>query len=124
MFTAMKEGVFEPAVAVEYTDNEVGFGEDGLGQGRVVREEVKIVAEAYRIRAVAFETPAETAHAEQEEAAAGGVAAVASHGSEISGEEEELAAVVNPPRKNDGSLDFGRRRVGDSAIERFTLRNR
>ena len=93
---------------------------------------MKIIAEAYRIRAVAFETPAETAHAEQEEAA-GGAAAVAAaaaaaaaasrDGSEAS--REEVASVaVPPPRKNDGSLDFGRRRVGDSAIERFTLRNR
>ena len=91
----------------------------------MVREEVKIVAEAYRIRAVAFETPAETAHAEQEEAAGGAAAAVAaaSRGSEISGEEEP-PAVVHVPRKNDGSLDFGRRRVGDCAIERFTLKNR
>ena len=41
MFSALKEGVFEPKVAIEYTDNEIGFGEDGLGQGRVVREEVR-----------------------------------------------------------------------------------
>lgn len=40
MFSALKDGVFEPTIAVEYTDNEVGFGAEGHGGGRVVREEV------------------------------------------------------------------------------------
>lgn len=139
MFSAGKEGVFEPIVAVEYTDDEVGFGVAGEGQqgGRVVREEVKIVAEAYRIRAIAFETPDEAANAEQEELAAveaKGKAAAAAAGKTEKGAGATTdddaspaaapAAAVQQPRKNDGSLDFGRRRVGDSAAERFTLRNR
>lgn len=41
MFSALKEGVFEPTVAIEYTDNEIGFGAEGQGGGRVVREEVR-----------------------------------------------------------------------------------
>lgn len=139
MFSAGKEGVFEPTVAIEYTDDEVGFGGAGEGQqgGRVVREEVKIVAEAYRIRAIAFETPDEAAHAEQEEMAAAAVkgkAAAAATGkaekgavaaaADDSSSAGALAEAIQQPRKNDGSLDFGRRRVGDSAAERFTLRNR
>ena len=143
IFSAGKEGVFEPTVAIEYTDDEVGFrgagegqqgGGGGGGGGRVVREEVKVVAEAYRIRAVAFETPEEAARAEQE-AAAVAVAAAGKPGKDTAGgkggdaddasaEAEPAAAIQQQPRKNDGSLDFGRRRVGDSAAERFTLRNR
>ena len=141
MFSAGKEGVFEPTVAIEYTDDEVGFAGAGEGQqgGRVVHEEVKIVAEAYRIRAIAFETPDEAAQAEQEElaaAAAKGKAAAAAtgkaeKGAVATGADDASSAAASPaeaiqqqPRKNDGSLDFGRRRVGDSAAERFTLRNR
>ncbi|CAN0076157.1 unnamed protein product, partial [Hapterophycus canaliculatus] len=151
MFSAGKEGVFEPTVAIEYTDDEVGFsgaedgrsggggGGSGVGGSKVVREEVKIVAEAYLIRAVAFETPAEAARAEREaeEAAAvvvtgkAGKGTLSAGGNAKSGTGDENASVAAPasgdqeqPRKNDGSLDFGRRRVGDSAIERFTLRNR
>lgn len=41
MFSALKEGVFEPVVAVEYTDDDVGFAAEGQGSGRVVREEVR-----------------------------------------------------------------------------------
>lgn len=147
MFSAGKEGVFEPTVAIEYTDDEVGFGaaeegrQGGVG-GRVVRQEVKIVAEAYRIRAVAFETPDEAAHAEQE-AADEAAAAAAATGKAATGKAEKggrkgsndvtsaaeaapapAAVEQRPPRKNDGSLDFGRQRVGDSANEHFTLRNR
>lgn len=136
MFSAGKEGVFEPTVAIEYTDDEVGFGGAGEGQqgGRVVREEVKIVAEAYRIRAIAFETPDEAAHAEQEELAAaaakGKAAAAATGNGAVATTADDASSAVAPaeptqqPRKNDGSLDFGRQRVGDSAAERFTLRNR
>lgn len=138
MFSAGKEGVFEPTVAIEYTDDEVGFEGAGEGQqgGRIIREEVKIVAEAYRIRAIAFETPDEAAHAEKEEeaaAAAAGKAAAAAAGKAEKGAvataADDASAAAAPaaaiqPRKNDGSLDFGRRRVGDSASERFTLRNR
>lgn len=40
MFSALKDGVFEPTIAVEYTDDEVGFGAEGAGGGRVIREEV------------------------------------------------------------------------------------
>lgn len=40
MFSALKEGIFKPTIAVEYTDNEVGFQEDDYGGGRVMREEV------------------------------------------------------------------------------------
>lgn len=76
---------------------------------------VNIVAEAYRIRAVAFETPAEAAQAEQ---AVAGLEAADTNTGGSNGDEEKQ------PRKNDGSLDFGRRRVGDSATERFSLRNR
>ncbi len=149
MFSAGKEGVFEPTVAIEYTDDEVGFRGAGEGQqggggggGRVVREEVKIVAEAYRIRAVAFETPEEAAHAEEEALAVaaatsgkpgrdtaassggGAVDASAEAGGGGAAAAAAAAAIQQQPRKNDGSLDFGRRRVGDSATERFTLRNR
>lgn len=151
MFSAGKEGVFEPIAAIEYTDDEVGFGGAGGGQqgggggggggegvgGRVVREEVNIIAEAYRIRAVAFETPDEAARAEQEESAAAAAAlgkaatgkpekgaAAASVSDSGSAATEAAVEVPQPPRKNDGSLDFGRRRVGDSATEQFTLRNR
>ncbi|CAM9629632.1 unnamed protein product, partial [Ectocarpus sp. 4 AP-2014] len=117
IFSAGKEGVFEPTVAIEYTDDEVGFGvaeegrQGGVG-GRVVRQEVKIVAEAYRIRAVAFETP--------------GGRKGSTNDVTSSAEAAPAPAAVEqrPPRKNDGSLDFGRQRVGDSANERFTLRNR
>lgn len=83
------------------------------------------MAEAYQIRAVAFETADEAADAAQEVAAAAagrGVGAGSTDAENSGAEEEEVA--VKPPRKNDGSLDFGRRRVGDSATERFTLRNR
>lgn len=42
MFSAVKEGVFEPALTVEYTDNESGLGsEGGEGGGKVVKEEVR-----------------------------------------------------------------------------------
>lgn len=84
------------------------------------------MAEAYQIRAVAFETADEAADATQEAAeaatAGGGVGA---EGTDVNnGSGAEGTVVAKPPRKNDGSLDFGRRRVGDSATERFTLRNR
>lgn len=139
MFSAGKEGVFEPTVAIEYTDDEVGFGGVGEGQqgGRVVREEVKIIAEAYRIRAIAFETPDEAAHAEQEELAAAAAIGKAAAAAARKPDKDAVvttadegsagaapAAVIQQPRKNDGSLDFGRRRVGDCAAERFMLRNR
>lgn len=81
---------------------------------------MQIVAEAYRIRAVAFETPEEAADAEQE-AAAGEPAAGTDADGRKNGEKNTEA---KPPRKNDGSLDFGRQRAGDSAAQRFTLRNR
>ncbi|CAN0510644.1 unnamed protein product, partial [Ectocarpus sp. 8 AP-2014] len=127
MFSAGKEGVFEPTVAIEYTDDEVGFGageegrQGGVG-GRVIRQEVKIVAEAYRIRAVAFETSDEAAHAEQE-AADAAAAAAAANGKAATGKAEK-GGRKGSTNDNDGSLDFGRKRVGDSANERFTLRNR
>lgn len=81
--------------------------------------QVRIVAEAYRIRAVAFETPEETAQAE-----------VTVDGAELSakggnvGDGDTIETTLTPPRKNDGALNFGRRRVGDATVERFTLRNR
>lgn len=61
-----------------------------------------MIAEAYRIRAVAFETPAEATDAEQQEAAKVG-------GNLVGEEGEGGGAGRRPPRKNDGSLDFGRR---------------
>lgn len=42
MFSALQEGVFQPTVAVEYTDDEMGFAAEGQGGGKVVREEVRI----------------------------------------------------------------------------------
>lgn len=62
---------------------------------------MKIIAEAYRIRAVAFETPAEEADADKKK-----TVVVDEHS-----EREEAnggASNSDPPRKNDGSLDFGR----------------
>lgn len=82
------------------------------------------MAEAYQIRAVAFETADEAADAAQEFAAAAAGRGLSAAGTDAENSGAEEAVVAKPPRKNDGSLDFGRRRVGDSAIERFTLRNR
>lgn len=42
VFSAAKEGVFEPSIVIEYTDNEIGFQSEGQGGGRVSREEVGI----------------------------------------------------------------------------------
>ena len=75
------------------------------------------MAEAYRIRAVAFETPDEAAEAERAI-----VSMAAGRATMAAGDVEDSEGTQ--PRTNDGSLDFGRRRVGDSAVERFMLRNR
>lgn len=77
-----------------------------------------MIAEAYRIRAVAFETPAEAAEVEQQESGQ------KHNDGEDSTADSSNALIATQPRKNDGALEFGRRRVGDSASERFTLRNR
>ena len=42
IFSAQKEGVFEPTVAVEYTDDEVGFRSEEEALSRVVRDEVRL----------------------------------------------------------------------------------
>lgn len=80
------------------------------------------MAEAYRVRAVAFETPEEVATAEAERAAA--EAAAAGKARPSSAEGAKVGEKARQPRPNDGSLDFGRVRVGDSVTQRFTLRNR
>lgn len=83
---------------------------------------MKILAEAYRIRAVAFETPEEAETAEAERSAAGPAAKGKARPRSPEGAEGREQA--QQPRRNDGSLEFGRVRVGDSVTQRFTLRNR
>lgn len=41
MFSAVKEGVFQPTLGVEYTDDEVGFEAEEHWGGRTAREEVR-----------------------------------------------------------------------------------
>lgn len=62
---------------------------------------MRIIAEAYRIRAVAFETPVEPVDVDKKDSAL------------VNGKrdlEEANGGPPNPdlPHKNDGSLDFGR----------------
>ncbi|CAM9160782.1 unnamed protein product, partial [Discosporangium mesarthrocarpum] len=129
MFSAGKEGVFKPCLRLEYCDTEVGFGPGG--ESRVEREEIRVLAESYRINAIAFETEEEAAAAEAEASLmeVGGAeipelqAGMENGGTTGQGDPGE-AGMLPRARNNDGSLDFGRCRVGDTRVEKFTLRNR
>ncbi|CAM9169791.1 unnamed protein product [Choristocarpus tenellus] len=133
MFSAIKEGIFQPRLGLEYCDTEVGFGPGG--ESRVQREEVKVISESYRIHAVAFETEEEALAAEAEstnEIADVGTAGRRGEKQKVLVSEDGVGigrggigqARKTRSRKNDGSLEFGRCKVGDSREERFSLRNR
>jgi hypothetical protein len=82
-FVAIEEKELNPSVTVHFTDNEGGF--DSENEKRCYSQTVGIKAEAYSIKAVAFEEDSES---------------------------------------NDGVIDFGQLRVGDTQNHKFSIRNR
>jgi hypothetical protein len=82
-FVAIEEKELNPSVTVHFTDSEGGF--ESENEKRCYSQAISIKAEAYSIKAVAFEEDSES---------------------------------------NDGVIDFGQLRVGDTANHKFSLRNR